>query len=186
LVFQYGRGGGTGFGTLARFYYPDFSLNQETSETRWRLVDVLTVQPVDWFSAQAAYVFQRDDLNSPTAGDWQSRGIRVALSPIQIISYLFGDGDWRGAEHLKILGELGNDIVDPKNNSGRRSLTKVTGALALASAGGFWARPELRVFVTYARWNDKALTAHIDSYDLYLGTNKLSGLTAGLQAEAMW
>ena len=29
FVVQYGRGGGTGFGTLARFYYPDFSLRQE-------------------------------------------------------------------------------------------------------------------------------------------------------------
>ena len=26
LVFQYGKGAGTGFGTLARYYYPDFSL----------------------------------------------------------------------------------------------------------------------------------------------------------------
>ena len=31
LAFQYGRGGGTGFGTLARFYYPDFSLCNDPS-----------------------------------------------------------------------------------------------------------------------------------------------------------
>ena len=28
LAVQYGRGGGTGFGTLGRFYYPDFSLTR--------------------------------------------------------------------------------------------------------------------------------------------------------------
>jgi maltoporin len=31
LAFQYGKGGGTGFGTLSRFYYPDFSLNLDSS-----------------------------------------------------------------------------------------------------------------------------------------------------------
>ena len=45
LVFQYGRGAGTGFGTLARYYYPDFSLYNAPSELRIRVVDVLTIQP---------------------------------------------------------------------------------------------------------------------------------------------
>ena len=52
LAIQYGRGGGTGFGTLARFYYPDFSLNHDPSESRFRFVDVLTIQPLEWLGAQ--------------------------------------------------------------------------------------------------------------------------------------
>src|SRR6185436_12572931 len=47
LAFQYGKGGGTGFGTLSRFYYPDFSLYFAPSEYRTRVVDVLTIQPTD-------------------------------------------------------------------------------------------------------------------------------------------
>ena len=45
FVFQYGRGAGTGFGTLARYYYPDFSLYNAPNEFRIRFVDVLTIQP---------------------------------------------------------------------------------------------------------------------------------------------
>lgn len=171
FAVQYGRGGGTGFGTLARFYYPDFSLNQETSESRLRVVEVLTIQPVSWFGAQGNFVFQRDKLNSPSAGDWYSAGVRLAFGPL---------------EHFKILVEDGMDTVKPTNNSGDRTLWKSTIAVAFAAARGFWARPELRAYFTYAQWNDKARTAHVDSFDLYLNTNKLSGAIAGIQAEAMW
>ena len=45
-------GGGTGFGTLARFYYPDFSVRHDPSEFRIRAVDVLTVQPTEWLASQ--------------------------------------------------------------------------------------------------------------------------------------
>ena len=74
LVFQYGRGAGTGFGTLARYYYPDFSLYNAPGELRFRVVDVLTIQPGNrWFGAQAAGVFQHDDLgNSGQMTDWYS------------------------------------------------------------------------------------------------------------------
>ena len=54
LAIQYGRGGGTGFGTLARFYYPDFSIYHDLSEARFRVVDVATIQPLEWLGAQAA------------------------------------------------------------------------------------------------------------------------------------
>ena len=55
LAIQYGRGGGTGFGTLARFYYPDFSVNHDLSEARFRVVDVATIQPLEWLAAQARF-----------------------------------------------------------------------------------------------------------------------------------
>jgi maltoporin len=171
-VVQYGKGGGTGFGTLARFYYPDFSLNQDLSESRLRIVDVLTIQPTEWLGTQAAFVFQRDKNQTPSAGDWYSAGTRVSIAFV---------------EHAKFLFEVGHDSVIPTNGSGRRSLTKLTPfCLALSGAKGFWARPELRLFYTWAMWNENARTAHIDSGDLYLGTNYLSGSIAGLQAEAMW
>ena len=60
LVAQYGKGGGTGFGTLARFYYPDFSLYHAPIEARVRFVEVLTIQPTAEFGAQVAGVYQRD------------------------------------------------------------------------------------------------------------------------------
>jgi len=171
LVFQYGKGGGTGFGTLARFYYPDFSLNQDLSEWRLRVVDVLTIQPTHWLGAQTAFVFQRDKSNTPSDGDWISAGARVSLGFV---------------EHAKLLVEVGHDRVTPENGSGARLLTKITGALAIVPSRGFWSRPELRLFYTWALWNEDARTAHIDSGDLYLSSDYLSGATFGLQAEAIW
>src|SRR5262249_41990411 len=80
LAIQYGRGGGTGFGTLARYYYPDFSLYFAPSEFRLRFVDVLTVQPSEWLGAQADFVYQRNDLGENDKEDWYSAGARVSLA----------------------------------------------------------------------------------------------------------
>jgi maltoporin len=171
LVFQYGRGGGTGFGTLARFYYPDFSLNQDTSESRLRGIELLTIQPTDWLGGQGVFVFQHDSNQTPSAGDWISAGGRLSLA---------------FARHAKLLGEVGHDSVLPTNGSGRRSLTKVTGALAITADREFSSRPELRLFYTWALWNVNAQTAHVDSGDLYLTGNALSGAVFGVQAETWW
>jgi maltoporin len=65
-------------------------------------------------------------------------------------------------------------------------LSKATLALAIGTAKGFWARPELRLYGTYATWNADARTAHIDSGDFYFGTDKTNGFIVGLQTEAMW
>jgi len=96
LAFQYGKGGGTGFGTLGRFYYPDFSLKHDpATESRTRVVDVLTVQPVDWLGGQADFVYQHDAAESGSS-NWTSAGARVAFA---------------FTEHAKLLGEVGYDHV---------------------------------------------------------------------------
>jgi len=175
IALQYGKGGGTGFGTLARFYYPDFSLTHGTSETRLRLVEVLTIQPTDWLGNQFAFVYERDDMGTGESGavtTWISAGDRVSLGI---------------ADHLKLLGEAGLDRVKKTNGLAEAQfLFKGTGALAFAGAKGFWGRPELRLFYTWAMWNEVARGANIDSYMLYRYGNKLSAWTFGLQAEAMW
>jgi maltoporin len=65
-------------------------------------------------------------------------------------------------------------------------LAKFTIAPAIAAAEGFLSRPELRLFYTWAVWNETARTASIDSGRLYTTTNFLSGSTFGVQAEAAW
>ena len=172
LAFQYGKGGGTGFGTLSRFYYPDFSLYFAPSEYRTRFVDVLTIQPLAALGAQLAFVYQHDDLgNSGQKTNWYSAGARVG--------YAF-------TEHAKLLGEAGYDMVKKSNGADPQKLAKFTIAPALTMAQDFWARPELRLFYTWAVWNEAARTATIDSGRLYTTTDFLSGSTFGLQAEASW
>jgi maltoporin len=177
VVFQYGVGGGTGFGTLSRFYYPDFSLRYNPdSEWRLRALDVVTIQPTSWLGLQANLVFQRDKNKQPSAGDWWSAGTRVSIAFV---------------EHAKFLGEVGHDRFIALNGTGNRQLTKFTGALALAGGKGFWARPELRLYCTWAMWDKNAAISSVDSGKLYTypdeyGVFKLSGSIVGLQAEAMW
>jgi len=174
LALQYGRGGGTGFGTLARFYYPDFSVRHELKESRLRVVDVVTVQPTPWLGAQAAFVFQHDDLGTEGLGgktDWISAGTRVG---------------WGFTEHAKLLGEVGYDHVKKNNGADPQWLAKFTIAPAITAAKGFMSRPELRVFYTYAMWNEAARTATVDSGRLYTATDKLSGSIFGMQAETWW
>src|SRR4029079_2650980 len=142
---QYGRGGGPGFGPLARFYYPDFSVRHDLSENRLRIVDVLTIQPTDRFGSQVGLVFQHDDLGTPgSQTNWTSAGGRVGFA---------------FAKHAKLLGEVGYDRVTKSNGSSPQYLAKVTGAVALTADRRLLARPELRLFVTWATWNDTAQLA---------------------------
>jgi len=168
VAFQYGRGGGTGFGTLSRFYYPDFSLYHAPSEYRIRALDVLTIQPVEWLGGQAAFVYQHDDLGSAGYTDWISAGARVTWAPIK---------------YAKLIGEVGYDHVTKSIGSDPQTLTKFTIAPALTTDRGFMSRPELRLFYTYAMWNDAARPSKVDSANVYLNTNFLSGSTFGLQGE---
>jgi len=174
LAVQYGRGGGTGFGTLARFYYPDFSVRHELRESRVRIVDVLTVQPTDWLGGQGAFVYQHDDLGTPGLGgktDWISTGARLGCAV---------------NEHVKLLGEVGLDHVKKNNGADPQWLAKFTFAPAITAGKAFLSRPELRLFYTYAMWNEAARTATVDSGQIYTNSNKLSGATLGLQAETWW
>jgi len=173
LVLQFGRGAGTGFGTLARYYYPDFSLYNSPNEIRFRVVDVLTIQPGDsWFGAQAAVVYQHDDLgNAGQITDWYSGGARVSIA---------------FAENFKLLGEAGADRVTKSNGSPPQYLTKFTVAPTISSGRGLLTRPELRLFWTYALWNEAARIATIDSAMLYTNSIYLSGQIFGVQAETWW
>lgn len=175
-VAQYGRGGGTGFGTLARFYYPDFSLKWDPKQARLRLLGVFTIQPTEWFGAQVAGVYQRDDEGTGVSGavtNWYSAGTRLSFAPL---------------EHLKFLAEVGYDQVNKTNGAPQQYLAKATFAPALTSGRGFMDRPELRVFATYARWSESARLAVIDSARIYTDNypTYLSGWTFGLQGELWW
>jgi len=183
LAVQYGRGGGTGFGTLARFYYPDFSVTHDLSEARFRALDVLTIQPLPWLGSQLAVVYQRDSnfLGNPGfTNTWRSAGGRVGVAVVK---------------HVKLLGEVGYDQITKSNGAPEQYLHKYTGAVALTPDRGFWARPELRLFATYANWNQAAAIGGVDSYRLYTDVYRdmttglplyTSGAIFGMQAETWW
>ena len=62
------------------------------------------------------------------------------------------------------------------------------GAVALTGDRRLLARPELRLFVTWATWNDTAQLAGVDSGRIYTDvyTDQSNGAIFGLQAETWW
>ena len=60
--------------------------------------------------------------------------------------------------HIKIGADLGFDTVKPDTGPTRR-MTKFTIAPTISSGAGVNARPDLRLFYTYGKWNDAARAA---------------------------
>lgn len=165
LAVQYGEGPGIGLGATG-------PLTASRDLSRARLVEAFDWQAGPRFGGQLMLVVQRDD--SPAGQqDWWSVGVRpvFAVTP-----------------HLKLVLELGHDQVEPPG-APARTLDKLTLAPSWASKPEFWARPELRLFYTYARWNSAAQTAAAPGSALsatgpYGGDPE--GASFGLQVEHWW
>lgn len=107
-------------------------------------------------------------------------------------TWTLGVRPWYHFNDLYSIGaELGHVQVKPKSGETKK-LDKITLAGQIAAGKGFWARPSLRAYYTYAKWNDAAgnisctgrdCGVTIDSTDIAGHTN---GSTYGLQMEAWW
>ncbi|MFV9685210.1 maltoporin [Pseudomonas sp. NY15367] len=136
FALQYGRGPGTGLG-----YTGDVGLDRDNKS--WRLVEYFDWQATPRLGGQVQFVYQKDTRPDGDDQDWLSVGGRT--------SYAF-------TEQFKLIGELGHDQVDATD--GTRKLTKFTIAPTWSPSGpGFWARPEFRLYYTYATWNRAAQQA---------------------------
>lgn len=136
FAVQYGEGPGTGLG-----YTGDTSLR--SSDKSWRLVEYFDWEFSPRFSGQLSAVYQKDKRSNSADSEWISLGVR----PV----YAFTDT-------FKFVTELGHDRI--KTQGDTRKLTKFTVAPTWSPSGpGFWMRPEVRLYYTYAVWNDAAQDA---------------------------
>lgn len=162
---QYGVGPGTGLGGTG-------DLRAGSEVRRWRVVEALDWQTTAVFGGQALLGLQKDRAGS-AAQTWWTVGARV--------SYAF-------SEHFKLLAEAGHDRVQP-NGGALRMLNKFTIAPTWALAPGFWRRPELRLYFTYASWNRAAQAAAAGTSTLAADGpfgNRLQGSNVGMQLESWW
>lgn len=84
-------------------------------------------------------------------------------------------------KHFKGLAEL--STTTRKGSGADQRLSKVTLAGALALDENFWSRPELRLYVTKANWNDAAALANVATF----GVNGTTSRTlVGVQYEVWW
>lgn len=165
LALQYGRGPGIGLGATG-------DLRAGSDIRRWRWLEAFDWQATAAFGGQAVLACQRD-LAPNTSQTWWSAGARI--------SYALSD-------HLKLLTEFGHDRVRPQSGP-TRMLNKLTLAPTWAMARGFWSRPELRLYVTMARWNRAAQAAAEGGSTLAADGpygQRTQGSSIGIQFENWW
>ncbi|WP_068116507.1 carbohydrate porin [Tropicimonas marinistellae] len=157
-ALMYGSGSGINF---------DSSGNAAVSEDddRWRFVTQALIETSESFQTQATAVWQRTDIAGNT-DTWISAGVRP--------QYNFTD-DWG------VAVELGYDWVDGDTVEDA-SLTKITLA-PFYSFGkrGYFARPQLRVFGTWAHWSDAGAITEQAAFG-----SATDGMTFGIQYENWW
>ena len=169
FAVQYGEGAGTGLG-----YTGDFRL--DNSSKRYRIVEFFDWQVTPRFGGQVEAVYQKDFRPDGGNQEWLSLGVR----PTYAIS-----------EQFKLVTELGHDQV--KAADGTRKLSKFTFAPTWSPKGpGFWTRPEVRLYYTYASWNAAAQRAanEFDAGSALSDSGAFGsarhGSNAGLQVEYWW
>lgn len=165
FAIQYGVGPGTGLGYTG-------SLLANQSNKRFRMVESFDWQATPEFGGQLTAVYQRDQSDAGRQ-TWWSAGVR----PVYAFS-----------QYFKLVGEAGHDRVEALDGQ-TRNLSKLTIAPTFTLDKAFWSRPELRLFYTYARWNEAAQNAASSGSAMSkTGTfgADLNGSTYGLQLEYWW
>jgi maltoporin len=142
----------------------------------FRLIERGVFQFTPTISMMVAGVLQFDNKDGSPAGSPDSSlgntWVSVGARPVFML------GKYTG-----VAVEGGIDTVKPQvSGSSVGMLTKVTVAGLIRPANDFWARPELRVYLTTATWND-AIKGQVGGAAF---ANDTVGLTAGIQAESWW
>jgi maltoporin len=87
------------------------------------------------------------------------------------------------AKQVKLLGEIG--LTSRKTEgSEKQRLYKGTVAVAFSPNTDFWTRPEFRVYLNRANWNDAAAAAHVNGG--YGSNGRTKATTFGAQMEVWW
>lgn len=162
FALQYGTAAGVGLG-----FTGDPTLDQDSK--KWRVVDYL-----DWesdskvFNGQLELLYQKTELKDQDQQEWFSAGSRVA--------YVIND-------QFKISTEVGYDQIHTAGEN--RRLSKFTIAPTYAFKGtGFYDRPELRLYYTYANWNDNEKELRDLNSNEFINQNH--GSNFGIQLEHFW
>lgn len=162
LWFQYAKGSAGlagGFG----------SLTDGSDVKKWRIVDGYQFQATENLGGQLVAMIEKKQAD---AGD-------------ATIKSLGGRVGYAITRNFKILAEVGVDRVSPQGQP-TANLTKFTIAPTISAGKGFWERPELRFYVTHAKWNQAANAAAGADGLTGLADGKTSGTSYGIQAEVWW
>jgi maltoporin len=161
---QYGKGAASNFSTSIDDPTPFLK-----DTKRFRIAEHMLIQTNDKFAIQPVFVYQRTHSGNPREGwnQWISFGARP--------QYFLTD-------HLSLVFEAGLDRTRSGNGQYEGWLRKFTFAPQIGAGRGFFSRPVLRLFVTYASWSN-GLRGYVGGTPF---RNQTSGLTFGVQTETWW
>ncbi len=133
-----------------------------------RLIDhgVVAVHPkVD---VMYALIYEKTDLDNNNGKTWYSAGVRPMYK-------------WN--KTMSTLAEVGYDVIKDQASGKKNNLAKYTIAQQWQAGDSIWSRPAIRVFGTYAHWNDKFNQSNRTD----AGYKAKDGeFIAGVQFEAWW
>ncbi|CAN7312443.1 carbohydrate porin [Pseudoduganella sp. LjRoot289] len=168
---QYGVGPGTGIGgPCCDRMGAAGSTDLGSDVKRLRIFDNIVIQPTGKFSMEFVALLQKDKSAAARTQTWTTLGAR----PVYALT-----------QNFKLQAEVATSRVTSLTGGDAMRLTKVTFAPTIAVGPAYWDRPELRAFVTYAKWNDAA-TAAVNAANNSgpVFGSKTSGASAGVQVEA--
>ncbi len=175
-MIQYGMGAAANFRSTQEDYsfvplpaYPNAPLVVDTDKAwHFRLTQDVVYQPNDRFAIQGVFVWDEIDLGleSHSRNTWLTAGARGV--------YFLND-------YCSLALEGGVDHVNgPDTPSG--NMYKITFAPQISPKAEYFSRPALRVFATYAMWDD-SLKGYVAPKSRGLDTD---GFSFGMQVEAWW
>ncbi|MDY0748596.1 carbohydrate porin [Paucibacter sp. R3-3] len=145
---------------------------------QWRLIETLNWQ-VGPFGGQALALFTQQDKDT------------VNNIPKLTGGTVGGRVSYAVTKNFKMVAEAGY-MQNKIDGIGTQKLAKFTIAPTLSTGPGYWNRPELRFYVTTAKWNSPANVYNGDgsvntSGGLTgIGDSKTNGTSYGFQAEIWW
>ena len=142
------------------------NLTAPSGNKSWRIVESLTWQ-MGALGGQAQALYQQDNVEVGADTDSMSVGGRLSYAV---------------SKNLKFLAEAGYSTKKPDGGATQK-LAKLTVGPALSTGPGFWNRPELRLYVTHAKWNDAANAAAGAGGVTGIGDGKTNGTSYGAQVE---
>lgn len=157
----------------------DDQLDARKKSKTMRLVEELVAQVNKDFVTNFVLFYQTADFGGlkNAAGDTIPNKVETTLGVRPVYSFT----DTTALAFEAGMTKVDNAIYDGKDYQAA-SLNKLTIAPEVTAGKGYWARPTLRLFATYASWNDEA-KGHIGG-NVYKGDT--NGFSTGAQLEAWW
>jgi maltoporin len=140
-----------------------------------RVLDQLLLQPSNVFQVLVGGMYQYKEFGESVGNKRKFNQYGIFTRPV-----------WYVSDYFKLQGDLG---YTSNKESGQSGMNLLKGTIAptltpmVGSGGGFFVRPEIRLFVTFASWNDAAAAASPTSQNgVAYGTDK-SGVSYGMSVE---